>query len=127
MSGFSIPSITDEEIAGPSSELVGKLLLIHRENVVNVNTVYGEAPAMRVHAFEVTKKGVVALGLRLLYWSGVQRQIASAEEPWLAGTIVVQPQSNDPERTFYSIQAPSEDQMPLVKTAYDELTTAEPF
>jgi hypothetical protein len=130
MSGYSIPRTVDADIAGPSAELVGKLVLLRSEGVATIGTTYGPAPATRVTAVEATKKGAQPMGLRLIFWTGVQKTIADADPkfPWVAGRIVVNPQANDPERTFYAMEAPGEADYPLLDTAMAQILTDEsPF
>jgi len=130
MSGYSIPRVVDADIAGPSAELVGKLVLLRSEGVATIGTTYGPAPATRVTAVEATKKGAVPLGLRLIFWTGIQKTLADADPryPWVAGRIVVQPQANDPERTFYTMETPSQDDYALLDAAITQINSDEsPF
>jgi len=123
MSSYSMPRAVDSEIAGPSSELVGKLVFLRSEGVVTVGTSFGPAPTTRVTAYEATKKGAVSMGLRLIFWTGVQEALAKSEEPWLAGRIQVIPQANDPERTIYVLTRPDASEIPLLDAAYAQIVS----
>jgi hypothetical protein len=123
MSGYSVPRTVDSEIAGPSSELVGKLVLLRSEGVATIGTSFGPAPATRVTAYEATKKGAVAMGLRLIFWTGVQKALAEADTDWFAGRIEVVPQANDPERTIYVVMPPADSDIPLLDAAYSQIAS----
>lgn len=127
MASYTIPRSVDTEIAGPSSELVGKLVALRVEGTAQINTTYGVAPATRVTAVEITKSGPVSLGLRLIFWSQVRKALGQTEATWTVGRITVTPQSNDPDRTVYLLEPPADKELPLIAPALDAFENVAPF
>lgn len=124
MANFSIPRATNQELAGNSDELVGKLVALRSEGVAKIKTEFGVAPATRTTAVAIGTDGYENMGLRLIFWSAVQETMAKGAE-WVVGRIVQVPQAQNPDRTVYVMEQPAADEYPLIDPALDSFLAAE--
>ena len=106
MAQFAIPQPETTELAGPVNELLDTLVAVRPLGVVRINNEYGSSEVMRVRLIDLESKEDG--GVRLLYWTTAQRQIADAAQdaPWVVGTFVHKPQVNDPTRSVYLFETP---------------------
>lgn len=108
MATFAVPQEENVELAGPTSDLVGRLIAVKplSRDFINVATEYGASPALRC-LFVDLESGENA-GVRLVFWTTTARQIldATTGAPWAVGTIEHKAQVNDPTRSVYLFSPP---------------------
>ena len=127
MATFGTPTDT-ADLAGPMSDLIGRFVAIRplSLDLVTISTEYGPSKALRVQTVDLDS-GVDA-GVRLLFWSTVQRAVAQGAHAgldWVVGIITVQPQRNDPTRSVYLLEPSSEMDADRVGRILDGIKPAE--
>lgn len=109
MAQFAIPQDDQTELAGPITELMGRLVAVKplSRETINVKTEYGKSEVLRVRVVDLDTDEDA--GVRLLFWSTAQRQIldaTAAGSDWCVGTFEQRAQVNDPTRSVYLFTAP---------------------
>ena len=134
MTTFAIPAPANTELAGPMNDLAGELIALKPlGGEITVNTSYGPQTAVRVQVVEPLSG--TNLGVRLLFWSQMRRQVlenASKDIDYSVGIIREDVQVNNPDRTLFTLTAPDDDtdwgrvQAGLNAFALAELKTTQP-
>lgn len=124
MANYTIARPTNQEIAGNSDELVGRLVGLRSDGVIQVDTKFGKAPATRVTAVELSSDGFENMGLRLIFWSQIQRALNGAAG-WVVGRIASVDQTTHEDRVVYVLEPPTADEIPFIGSALDAYEAAE--
>lgn len=107
MATFLIAPETQDELAGPMSELLDTPVALRAESAtIEVNTEYGASKAVRAQVLNLATGEDE--GIRLVFWSQVRGSImsASAKGAWAVGRIEHRAQESDPTRSVYVLTPP---------------------
>ena len=110
MASFAFPTDSSQELGGNMDELTDRLIGLQAQGPpVEINTKFGSNPALRVQVVDLFSGE--DLGLRLLFWATVSRQVQGIHDQgisWAVGVITEQEQANDPSRTVYVLGMPED-------------------
>ena len=131
---FGIVTDTDE-LGGLSSELVGRVVAYRPLSTYTTPSKFEQGKqdtVLRTHCYGVANGSLEDLGVRLIFWDVVQRQIKEQTlmSDFAVGVLAKVEQANDPTRHVYILEAPEPSLAEALVAAFNgsrETTPGAPF